>query len=380
MILISNLSLLFSSQISIIKAVDTPLTGLKWVLLMEANMKSLFSEAAALCAAGTPFVWASIIRQDGSTPRSAGSKMIILEDRILSTIGGGGMEGQVIDTARREIMHSGRPMILEYHMSGDANATLGLACGGDCEVLLAPICSEDEAVFSAAAAAEESGTPAWLFYILDERADSSAPFQLCANIGCERLVGKFSGNPKFARDILLNPIRVAIHGDSVDGIRYLVDDVGSAPRMILFGAGHVSCEVAKLAVGIGFHVIVIDDRADYANTIRFPDCDCIVVPSFEELPSLPLDDNSYVVIMTRGHSHDREVLEWALDKPHKYLGMIGSKTKRDGLYRQLNEKGVPMEKLQAVKCPIGLSIYAETPAEIAVSVMAEIILERRRPN
>ena len=166
----------------------------------------------------------------------------------------------------------------------------------------------------------------------------------------------------------------------MDGIRYLVDDVGSAPHMYLFGAGHVSCEVAKLAVGIGFHVTVFDDRADYAHTARFPDCDCIVSPGFEQLPSLPLDDNSYVVIMTRGHSHDREVLEWAIDKPHRYLGMIGSKTKRDALYRQLNEKGVPMDKLQAVKCPIGLSIFAETPAEIAVSVMAEVILERRGPK
>ena len=74
------------------------------------------------------------------------------------------------------------------------------------------------------------------------------------------------------------------------------------------------------------------------------------------------------------------MLEWAIDKPHRYLGMIGSRTKRDALYRQLNEKGISMEKLQAVKCPIGLSIYAETPAEIAVSVMAEVILERRSPK
>ena len=343
-------------------------------------MKSIFSEAASLCSAGIPFVWASIIKQDGSTPRSAGSKMIILEDRIISTIGGGGMEGQVIDTARREVLPADRPQILVYHMSGDANATLGLACGGDCEVLLAPIHAEDEAVFSAAASAEQNGTPSWLFYILDERSDSDKPFQLCANIGCEQLVGKFTGNPKFARDILLNPIRVAIHGDSVDGIRYLVDDVGSAPQMYLFGAGHVSCEVAKLAVGTGFHVTVLDDRADYANAARFPDCDCLVIPDFEQIPPLPLDNNSYVVIMTRGHSHDREVLEWAIGKSHRYLGMIGSRTKRDGLYRQLNEKGIPMETLQAVKCPIGLSIYAETPAEIAVSVMAEIILERRGPK
>ena len=343
-------------------------------------MSSIFTEAAALCRAGTPFVWASIIKQDGSTPRSAGSKMLILEDRIVSTIGGGGMEGQVIDRARTEVLLQKRPQILYYHMSGDENATLGLACGGDCEVLLAYMLPEYQEVFSAAAEAEANGTPAWLFYILDERGDSALPFQFCVNINCERLAGKFSGNPKFAQDILLNPIRVAIHGDSVDGVRYLVDDVGSAPHMYLFGAGHVSLEVAKLAVGAGFQVTVIDDRPDYANSVRFPECNCMVISDFDQLPPLPLDEQSYVVIMTRGHSHDREVLEWAIDKPHRYLGMIGSRSKRDALYRQLNEKGVSMEKLQAVKCPIGLSIFAETPAEIGISVMAEIIAERRRPE
>ena len=343
-------------------------------------MKSIFSEAAALCAENTPIVLASIISQDGSTPRSAGSRMLVLENSIVSTIGGGGMEGEVIRKAREEVLISKRPQILYYHMSGDANATLGLACGGDCEVLLACMQPEYLDVFLAAEQAEKDGTPAWLFYVLDERPESELPFQLCINVGCEKLVGKFTGNPKFARDILLNPIRVAIHGDSVDGIRYLVDDVGSAPHMYLFGAGHVSCEVAKLAVGTGFCVTVIDDRPDYANTTRFPECECMVISDFNDLPPLPLDDQSYVVIMTRGHSHDREVLEWSINKPHRYLGMIGSRTKRDALYRSLNEKGIPMEQLQAVKCPIGLSIYAETPAEIAISVMAEIIAERRKPR
>ncbi len=342
-------------------------------------MNSLFSDAARLCAAGTPFVWASIIREDGSTPRSAGSKMIILPDGILGTIGGGAMEGQVIQKARDEVLKTGQPQILRYTMSGDANATLGLACGGNCDVLLACMRSEYEPVFAAAAQAEADGVPAWLVYILDGR-DGREPFQICVNVGARQLVGKIECDAKFARDILLNPIRVAIHGDSADGVQYFVDDVGSAPQMFLFGAGHVSCEVAKLAVGVGFQVTVFDDRPDYCSEVRFPDCSCVVLPNFDEIPPLPLDENSYIVIMTRGHSHDREVLEWALRQPHRYLGMIGSRTKRDALYRMLNAKGFSMDELQAVKCPIGLSIRAETPAEIAVSVMAEIIAERRRED
>lgn len=342
-------------------------------------MNSIFREAAALCAAGTPFVWAVIISQDGSTPRSAGSRMLVLQDSIVSTIGGGGMEAGVIRMAREKVLQDRQPRILHYDMSGTEADKAGLICGGVCEVLLAYIEPEHKTVFDAAAQAEQEGAPAWLFYVLDEKPDSSLPFQLCLNVNCERVVGSFRGSQKFVRDMLLNPIRVAIHGDSVDGVRYLVEDVGSAPRMWLFGAGHVSAEVARLAVGCGFHVTVIDDRADFCNAARFPECDCVVIDSFEQMPDFPADGNSYVVIMTRGHAYDKDVLRWALGKRPYYLGMIGSRSKRDALYKRLNEEeGYPMEQLQAVKCPIGLTINAETPAEIAVSVMAEIIQIRRQ--
>ena len=310
-------------------------------------MSSIFSEAAALCAAGTPFVWATIISQDGSTPRSAGSRMLVLADSIVGTIGGGGMEGGVMAMARESVLRDRRPRIMHYDMSGTEAATAGLICGGVCEVLLAYMEPEQQAIMEAAAQAEAEGVPAWLFYILDEKEGSALPFQLCLNVGGERLVGSFRGNQNF-------------------------------PRMYLFGAGHVSCEVAKIAVNCGFHVTAIDDRAEFCNADRFPGCNCIVIDSFERMPDFPADGASYVVIMTRGHSYDKDVLRWALGKKPYYLGMIGSKSKRDALYRKLHEEeGFPMEQLQAVCCPIGLEIKAETPAEIAVSVMAEVIQRRR---
>ncbi len=343
-------------------------------------MNSIFSEAADLCAAGTPFVWASIISQDGSTPRSAGSRMLVLKDGIVSTIGGGGMEAGVMAMARDTVLKDRRPRIMHYDMSGTEAATAGLICGGVCEVLLAYMEPQYQNIMEAAAKAEEDGVPAWLFYILDENPGSDLPFQLCLNVGGERLVGSFRGNQNFVRQMLLNPIRVAIHGDMADGLRFIAQDVGSAPRMYLFGAGHVSCEVAKIAVNCGFNVTVVDDRADFCNSERFPGCRCEVIDSFEPMPDFPADGDSYVVIMTRGHSYDKDVLRWALGKKPFYLGMIGSKSKRDTLYRKLNEEeGFPMEQLRAVCCPIGLSIHAETPAEIAVSVMAEIIQHRRTP-
>jgi len=342
-------------------------------------MNSIFSEAAALCEAGTPFVWASILSQDGSTPRSAGSRMLILEDSIVSTIGGGGMEAGVIAEARSKVLRDRRPVIMHYDMSGGEAATAGLICGGVCEVLLAYMEPSYRNALAAAARAEEEGVPAWIFYILDENPGSDLPFQLCVNVGGERIVGSFRGNQHFVRQMLESPIRAAIHGDSMDGFRCFSQDVGSAPQMFIFGAGHVSCEVAKVASNCGFHITVVDDRADFCNQTRFPDCDCAVIEDFEHMPDFPVDGNSYVVIMTRGHAYDKTVLRWALKKRPFYLGMIGSRSKRDALYERLHaEEGIPMEQLKAVCCPIGLSISAETPAEIAVSVMAEVIQYRRK--
>ena len=154
-------------------------------------MNSIFTEAAELCRAGTPFVWASIISQDGSTPRSAGSRMLVLDSSIVSTIGGGGMEAGVIAMARTSVLKDRKPRIMHYDMSGGEAATAGLICGGVCEVLLAYMEPEYASIMEAAAQAEIDGAPAWLFYILDEKEGSDLPFQLCLNVGGERLVGSF---------------------------------------------------------------------------------------------------------------------------------------------------------------------------------------------
>jgi xanthine dehydrogenase accessory factor len=129
-------------------------------------------------------------------------------------------------------------------------------------------------------------------------------------------------------------------------------------------------------VGLGFWTVVFDDRAEYANEQRFPGCEIVVLDDFRRLPELAVGDNTYILIITRGHAHDKTVLRWALGKDAKYLGMIGSRTKRDATYNSLEKEGFSMEKMRDVACPIGLPIGARTPAEIAVSIMAEVIQVR----
>lgn len=339
-------------------------------------MDIVFEKAVQLLENKKSFALAVIIADEGSTPRGEGSKMIITEDEIIATIGGGLLEAQIIETARTRTIPEKSAEICAVDMYAKADATPDMICGGACEVLVAYIDGNDENmlnVFRAAYEADKSGKKSWIFYIFDGNEGTVHPFTCCVNIDGAEVVGEFEENEHFSREMLKNPVRVAVHGDFVDGWRITVHDINPHGRMYIFGGGHVSFEVAKLASHLGYPVTVIDDREEYANPERFPECDTVAIESFPDMPDFPTDERSYILIITRGHAHDKTVLKWALNKPCLYLGMIGSKTKRDALYLSLEKEGYSMEKMRQVKCPIGLSIGAETPAEIAVSIMAEVI-------
>jgi xanthine dehydrogenase accessory factor len=158
-----------------------------------------------------------------------------------------------------------------------------------------------------------------------------------------------------------------------------IEPILSQPTVYVFGGGHISLSIVKIAKIVGFDVVVIDDRPTYASQERFPDADKVVAKEFSQVFSeLPINKSSYIVIVTRGHAHDEEVLEWAITTPARYIGMIGSKKKVKTLYSHLMSRGVSKDVLGKVHAPIGLSIGSETPEEIAVSIVAEMIQVRRQ--
>jgi xanthine dehydrogenase accessory factor len=158
-----------------------------------------------------------------------------------------------------------------------------------------------------------------------------------------------------------------------------IEPILPTPTLYIFGAGHISLAISKMAKMVGFRVVVIDDRAEFANPERFPEADRILAEDFSaSLPSLRINDSSYIAIVTRGHQFDEEVLEWAVKTEARYIGMIGSKKKNQVVFAHLQSKGISREKLERVHAPIGLDIGAETPEEIAVSIVAELIRIRRR--
>lgn len=157
-----------------------------------------------------------------------------------------------------------------------------------------------------------------------------------------------------------------------------VEPILSPPTLYIFGGGHISLSLVRIGKIIGFRVVVIDERPEFANRDRFPEADEILFKDFSDIfAQLKIDKFSYMVIVTRSHLFDKAVLEWAVSTEAAYIGMIGSKKKVNTIFSNLRSKGIRDESLKNVHAPIGLDIDAETPEEIAVSILAEIIKVRR---
>lgn len=160
-------------------------------------------------------------------------------------------------------------------------------------------------------------------------------------------------------------------------LEIFVEPILPQPRLYLFGGGHVSTALARVANLAGFSISVIDDRASFANAERFPMADEISASYEEAFAKVKPNASSYLVIVTRGHKDDMRVLEWAIGTGARYIGMIGSKRKVISVYKALEKQGIAMGKFAQVHAPVGLEIGALTPEEIAVSVTAELIAIRR---
>ena len=155
-------------------------------------------------------------------------------------------------------------------------------------------------------------------------------------------------------------------------------EVACPPALLVVGAGHIGACVARLGKMVGFHVSVLDDRPDFANRERLPDVDEILCEDFvDALQRFPITDGTYIVVVTRGHKQDESALRQVIDSPAAYVGMIGSRRRASAVLKLLRDSGIADESLARIRTPIGLDIHAETPEEIAVSIVAELLMERR---
>ena len=163
-------------------------------------------------------------------------------------------------------------------------------------------------------------------------------------------------------------------------LKVYVEPILPMPRAIIFGGGHISKSLSKVASQAGFRTVVVDNREAYANAERFPEADAALAVEYEEaFAQLDVNPACYLIIVTRGHRDDMRVLRWAVEQDVRYIGMIGSKRKTIEVVKSLLSDGVPLESLSRIHAPMGLDIDADLPEEIAVAVVAEMIHKRHNP-
>jgi len=163
-----------------------------------------------------------------------------------------------------------------------------------------------------------------------------------------------------------------------EGLRVFFNIISSEARLLICGAGHIAIPLARFANDVGFSVTVLDDRSDFAHPSRFPDCTTIAENFTLALRDMPLGPSAHVVIITRGHEHDVDCLMEILPKEAAYVGLIGSRRRVSFVLKGLEEKGFSRQRLKGVFTPIGIPIGAESPEEIALSIVAELVCVRRK--
>lgn len=343
----------------------------------------MFHEICQALLNGQEITVATIISDRGSTPRNSGSKMIVYRNSTISgTIGGGAIEADVIKRALRLFETRGGE-IVSYDLNRGANTDrLDLICGGQIQVLIEHL-PVHEKIIDLYHTAQEEFKKSRSFFWIGKITDDNGKLQVEHAI--QKTQNEFIGPLQVKHELQkLNESSTRIFNGScfmeVEGHSYVIESIQPPDTIFLFGAGHVSREFAALNKKVGFRTIVFDDRAEFANANRFPDVDEIrVCPGFTEVfKGFATNAGDYIVIMTRGHRFDKEVLAQALQTEAGYIGMIGSRKKRDKIYNELINQGVNQSTLEQVFCPIGLAIDAETPAEIGVSIVAQLIQHRAK--
>jgi xanthine dehydrogenase accessory factor len=356
----------------------------------------IWPEAERTLERGQKFALATVINVRGSTPREVGAKMIVRDDGQFGTIGGGCGEAEVFRKARLLLDEGRGARLTEIDLTGDFDQQQIGTCGGIMDVFVdiwMPA-SDLETVHQLADAAERN-RPAALLTLVHSVDLGSVGAKSVVDTATEdgRLISALE-IPRRAmgqlvartRDGMPALIEISDNGGAypvtrVDGERprLFLDPISGAQRLVIAGAGHIAQPLAALGSTLGFHVTVIDDRASFANRERFPNADQIVVRTFAAaIEALTLDRHCYLVSVTRGHSFDEEVLRTALQHSRgAFIGMIGSRRRVKATLERIAESGVSQELLDQVHAPLGMDIAAETPEEIAVSIIAEIVRERR---
>lgn len=352
-------------------------------------MRVVFEETVHCLERGEPCVLATVVRTKGSTPQKPGARLLVRSDgSAVGTLGGGCVEGDIWFAAKTLLREGGEPEVREYVLNEDMAARDGLVCGGTMYFLLEPLRKPEPALHQARAVLEayRGGAPVALASLL------SPPRGMSLSLGSRLLIRHNGstegtlGSPTLDALALSHASALMRYGETAfltteDGAEIFLEGFTSPPSLVVCGGGHISKALYTLATFLGFRFFVIDDRPEFANKERFPNAEQTVVARYDEgLKHVPVTPNTAIVVATRGHRWDDMALEAAARSPAGYVGLVGSRRKTILIYEELLRKGIPEERLRDIRAPVGLDIGARTPEEIALSIMAEVLMLRNRAS
>lgn len=324
-------------------------------------MKEFFSTLAEYLSTGGRAMLCIVTEAAGSTPRGAGTMMAVLSGgETLGTVGGGTVEYACIKRAAKAL-DEGADALEHYTLTSAGAAALGMICGGNQSIYFHRLHGRDDALLIETAAAFYDGrTDGWLFLKLHP--DGQGVCDLYAN-----------GRLLFGRFPMPDEAALPRRKPRMENGLFLLP-LSRSQTVYVFGGGHVSLSLVSLLDTVGFSTVVYDDRPEFASADRFPTAQRVICAPFDELSAhLSPTDNDFAVVMTRGHEGDLLVQRQLLAYPLPYIGVIGSRRKAASQHQALLSDGFDEAALRVIHSPVGLAIGAQTPAEIAVSIAAELI-------
>lgn len=314
-------------------------------------MKKLVDVMIKRLEAGKDTMLLSIVENVGSAPRHTGAAMLVADNGyVAGTIGGGMLEYRCTQLAQEDLA-KGEGTLRQFRLTKDEVAGLGMVCGGDVDVLFTLVKPTEE-----------------------NKATLTAISNCVNSYGKGYIALSMDGNIiSFADESNIWDYKHAnIHEKA-----YYITELGNTSRVYIFGGGHLAQELVPLITHLGFRCVVTDDRAEFSTKELFPQAEELHTYNYDDLDGkFNVYPQDYIIAMTRGHLGDLDVQKFAMRTSAYYIGVVGSKSKIKAVNEKLRNAGFSDEDIARITTPIGIKIHSETPAEIAVSIAAQLIEKR----
>lgn len=337
---------------------------------------------AARRESGRRFAVATVVRTVGSTPQVAGATLVLGDGEpvraAVGTLGGGCVEADAIETSQA-ILKSGGHSLRAYELTEELAWNTGLVCGGTMWILVQ---RDDQALtfdgidlLPELVGASTGAAPVALVTRLGKhQGELTLQGRIAVRANGSRLgsLGDAQADQRATAEALLQlPHGTArtVRSETED---LLIEAIASRPRIVIAGGGHVALAIARQAAMLDFNVTIVEDRPEFADPARFPNATILQGDVPAMLEQIDYAWNSFIVIATRGHKLDADCMRAAVRTRARYIGLLGSRRKTVLIDEMLRAEGVSDERLAAVHAPVGLDLGGRTPAEIAMSVMAEV--------